>query len=54
MGKCKTTNKGGANLQKSTSHFPLLQDGKEGDMTGDPIEEIASVEEVLSHLDASS
>ena len=47
MGKCKTANKGSANSQKDASPFPLSQDGEEGDMVWDPIEEIASVEEVL-------
>ena len=42
----------GTNSQKSTSPFPLLQDGEEGDVVQDPIEEIASREEVLSHPNA--
>ena len=52
MGKCKTANKGGTNLQKGTP-FPSSQDGEDGDMAQDPIEEIPSGEEVLSHHDAS-
>ena len=31
MGKQKTANKGGTNLQKGASPFPSLQDGEEGD-----------------------
>ena len=48
MGKCKTANKGAP-----TPPFPSLQDGEEDDMVWDPIEEIASVEEVLLHLGTS-
>ena len=53
MGKHKTANRGGTNLQKGASPFPSSQNGEEGDMVWDPIEEIASVEEVLLHLDTS-
>ena len=53
MGRCKTANKGGTNLQKGTSPFPSLQDGKDGDMVQNPIEDIASGEEAPSHTSAS-
>ena len=53
MGKCKTANKEGTNLLKGVSPFKSSQDGEEGDVVQDLVEEIASVEEVLLHLDAS-
>ena len=53
MGKCKTTNKGGANLQKGASPFPSLQDGEASDTAQDPVDKIAAMEEVLSHLGTS-
>ena len=53
MGKCKTTNKGGVKLQKGTFPFPPLQDEEEGDIVQDLMNEIAAMEEVFSHLDAS-
>ena len=50
MGKCKTVTKGGINSQKGASPFPSLQDGEDGDVVEDSIEEIVSGEEVLSML----
>ena len=47
MGRCKTTNKGGTNTQRGASPFPSLQDGEDGDMVQDPVEEIAAMEEVF-------
>ena len=44
---------GGANLQKGASLFPLLQDGEDGNVLRDPVEEIASVEEVLLYPDTA-
>ena len=53
MGKCKTVNKGGTNLQKGASPSPSSQDGEDGDVVQDPTEETASGEEVLSQPNAS-
>ena len=53
MGKHKTANKGGTNVQKGTSPFPSSQDGEDGDVVQDPIEEIASGEDAISHTGAS-
>ena len=47
MGKHKTANKGGTNLQKGASPFPSSLNGEEGDVVQDPMEEITSMEEVL-------
>ena len=41
MRKCKTANKGSANLQKGASPFPLSEEGEEGNLVWEPIEEIA-------------
>ena len=49
----KTANKGGCTLAERHFPFPLLQDGEEGDTVQDLIEEIAAMEEVLPHMDAS-
>ena len=47
MGKCKTINKVGTNSQKGASPFPSLQEGEEGKVVQEPMEEITSGEEVL-------
>ena len=40
-------------MQKGTSPFPSLQDGEEGDMVQDPLEDITSGVEVHLHPNAS-
>ena len=53
MGKHKTANKGGMGLQKGATPFPSLQDGEESITVQDSMEEIVSMEEVISHSNAS-
>ena len=57
MGKCKNATKGGSDAQKSIS-FTLLSHAGEVDNTGDVVHdfrnEVASLEDVLSQIGASS
>ena len=53
MGKCKTSNKGGTNLQKGTFPFLSSQDEEEGDIVWYLIDETAAMEEVLWHSSSS-
>ena len=57
MGKHRNTTKGGRDVQKGTSLTMPSDGGKPGDtfdMVQDMMEEVASLEEVLSQMGASS
>ena len=54
MGKYKNTTKGSASTQRGSSHIPSSCDGEGGDTAQDLMEEVASLEEVLSQMGAPS
>ena len=57
MGKCKNVTKGGSDAQKGTSptlSSHVIEAGDTGDVVCDLIDEVASLEEALSQMGASS